>query len=129
MPTSPKELRKELRNRYHTKVAEEQLGDSTVYNEINQNKKILTQLVDSSNKYFKKFVSSGYISYKEMNYFTYEYKRACNLGKLYLLPKIYKRLFNEPGRPAISNCGKPTEKVSVFWTIILNLLCRRGYLI
>ena len=49
-----------------------------------------------------------------MKYFTYEYKKACNLGKLYLLPKIYKRLFNVPGRPVISNCGRPTEKFSEF---------------
>ena len=49
-----------------------------------------------------------------MKYFTYEYKKACNLGKLYLLPKIHKRLFNGPGRPVISNCGTPTEKVSEF---------------
>ena len=34
-----------------------------------------------------------------------------NLGKLYLLPKIHNRLFNMPGRPVISNCGMPTEKV------------------
>ena len=49
-----------------------------------------------------------------MKYFTYEYKKACNLGKLYLLPKIHKRLFNVPGRPVICNFGTPTEKVSEF---------------
>ena len=48
----------------YIKEAEKQLGDSTVYKEINYNKKILSQLVDSSNKYFKKLNSSGYISYK-----------------------------------------------------------------
>ena len=98
----------------YIKEAEKQLGDSTLYKEINYNKKILSQLVDSSNKYFKKLNSSGYISYKEMKYFTYEYKRACNLGKLYLLPKSHKRLFNVHGRPVISNCGTPAEKVSEF---------------
>ena len=45
----------------YIKEAEKQLGDSTVYNEINHNKKILSQLVDSSNKYFKKRNSSGNI--------------------------------------------------------------------
>ena len=40
--------------------------------------------------------------------------RSCNLGKLYLLPKIHKSLENGPGRPVISNCGTPTEKVSEF---------------
>ena len=80
----------------YIKETEKQLGDSTVYKEINYNKKIVSQLVDSSNKYFTKTNSSGYISYKEMKYFTYEHKKACNLGKLYLLPKIHKRLFNVP---------------------------------
>ena len=35
-----------------------------------------------------------------------------NFGKLYFLPKIHKWLLNIPGRPAINNCGTPTEKVS-----------------
>ena len=49
-----------------------------------------------------------------MKYFVYAYKNASNLGKLYFLPKIYKRLSNVPGRPVISNCGTPTEKASEF---------------
>ena len=88
--------------------------DSTIFEEINYNKKIIFHSVDSSNKYFKKLNSSGHTSYKEMKYFTYEYKKACNLGKLYLLPKIHKRLSDVPGRSVISNCGTPTEKVSEF---------------
>ena len=36
------------------------------------------------------------------------------LRKLYLLPKIHKRLENVPGRPVIYNCGTPTEKLSEF---------------
>ena len=51
---------------------------------------------------------------KELKYFSYEFKKTCNLGKLYLLPKIYKSFENVPGRPVISNCGTPTEKVSEF---------------
>ena len=31
-----------------------------------------------------------------------------------MLPKIHKRLHDVPGRPVISNCGTPTEKVSEF---------------
>ena len=98
----------------YVKEAEKQLGDSTVCEEINYNKKILSHLVYSSNKYFKKLNSSGHISYKEIKCFTYECKKACNLGKMYLLPKIHKRLSNVPGRPVISNFGTPTEKVSEF---------------
>ena len=33
---------------------------------------------------------------------------------MYLLPKIHKRLENVPDRPAISNCGTPTENISEF---------------
>ena len=59
----------------YIKEAEMQLGDSTVYEEINYNKNVLSQLVDSSNKYLKSLNSSGYISYEEMKYFTYEFKK------------------------------------------------------
>ena len=49
-----------------------------------------------------------------MKYFSFDHKRACNLGKLYFLLKIHKRLFNGPRRAVISNCGTPTEKASEF---------------
>ena len=73
-------------------------------------KKIISQLVDWNHKYFKKFNRSGDISHKDMNYFTYE----DNLGELHLLTNIDKRILNISGRPVISNCGMPTEKVWVF---------------
>ena len=110
----------------YIKEAEKQLGDSTVYEEINCNKKILSQLVDSINKCFKKLNNSGYISYKKMKYFTYVYKKACNLRKLYLLPKIHERLFNVPERPVISNCRTPTEKVFEFWDHYLKPIMQNG---
>ena len=90
------------------------------------NKKVLSQLVETSNKYFKGLRSKDFISEKELKYFTYEYKKVCNLGKLYLLPKIHKRLFNVPGRPVISNCGTPTEKASEFLDYHLKPVMRIG---
>ena len=38
----------------------------------------------------------------------------CNAraGRFYLLPKIHKK--NCPGRPVISGCNTPTEKISAF---------------
>ena len=57
--------------RDYKKEAKKHLEDSTVYEEINYNKKIFSLLVGSSNKYFKKRNSTGYISYKEMKYFHY----------------------------------------------------------
>ena len=97
----------------YIKVAKKkQLEESTVYGEINYKKKKFSQLFDSSNKLFKKLHRSGYISYKEMKNFTYEYKKACNLGNLYLLPKIRKRLLNVRRRPVISKFGVSSEKES-----------------
>ena len=42
------------------------------------------------------------------------HKKATNLGKMYLLRKIHKILFNVPGRPVILNCSLPTENLSEF---------------
>ena len=71
-------------------------------------------MVDKSNKIFTSLKSQGKITEKELNYFTYEYQKAANLGKMYLFSKIHKRLCYVPGGPIISNCGTPTEKVSEF---------------
>ena len=54
------------------------------------------------------------ISERELQYFTYKYKKTTSLGKTYLLPKINRRLYDVPRRPVISNCSTPTEKVSKF---------------
>ena len=45
---------------------------------------------------------------------------------MYLLHKIHKRLSDVPGRPVISNCGMPTEKVSEFLDYQLKLVLRNG---
>ena len=42
------------------------------------------------------------------------YEKASNFEKMYLLPKIHKKLFNVPGRLVLSNCGSPTGKVLGF---------------
>ena len=54
------------------------------------------------------------ISERELKYFPYSFKNASCLGKMHLLPKIYKKLYNVPGCPVISNCRTPAEKVSEF---------------
>ena len=43
-------------------------------------------------------------------YFAYEYKKATNIGKLYLLPKIHERPFEISGKPVMSNCGTASEQ-------------------
>ena len=45
---------------------------------------------------------------------------------MYLLPKIHKRLSDVPGRPVISNCGMPTEKVSEFLDYQLKPVMQNG---
>ena len=59
------------------------------------------------------------LSEKELKYFTYSFKKTTNLGKLYFLPNIHKRLSSVPGRPVISNFGTPTEKFSEYLDHIL----------
>ena len=96
-----------------------QLHDQNIYENVKFNENILTNLVAKSNKIFKRLCSHKLISEKELKYFTYNFKKATNLGKLYFLPKIHKRLSAVPGRPVISNCGTPTEKVSEYLDYIL----------
>ena len=79
---------------------------------VKSNENILTGLVEKSNKIFSRLCSRKLISEKELKYFTYSFKKATDLGKLYFLPKIHKRLSSVPVRPVISNCVTPTEKIS-----------------
>ena len=93
---------------------EKQLGDKYIYQNVNFSDRILRDVVDKSNKIFRSLTSQVKITEKNLTHFTYEYQKATNLGKMYLLPKRHKRLSNLLGRPVISNCGTPTEKVSEF---------------
>ena len=93
---------------------EKQLSDKNVYSDVNFNSKILQNLAETSNDIFKNLKRKGKITEKELKYFIINDKKATNLGKMYLLPKIHKRLYDVPGRPVISSCGTPTEKVSKF---------------
>ena len=88
---------------------------------------MLSSLVDKSNKLFQSLSKKKYISEKYLKYFTYNNKNATTLGKLYFLPKIHKRLFNVPGRPVISNCGTPTEKVSEYLDFCLKPIMQNGW--
>ena len=72
------------------------------------------KIVEKSNHFFKSLRTSGIISEKKLQYFTCKYKKTTSLGKMHLLRKIHKRLFDVPGKPEISNCGTPAEKISEF---------------
>ena len=94
--------------------AEKQLSNSNVYRDVSNCENILPKLSEASNKTFSSLRRKGFITEIQLKYFTYEFKKTTNFGKLYLLPKIHKWLFDVPGRPVISNCGTPTEKCSEF---------------
>ena len=61
-----------------------------MYQDVSFSGKILRNLVDKNNQTFRSLKSQGKITEKELKYFTYEYQKATNLGKMYLLPKIHK---------------------------------------
>ena len=88
--------------------------NSNICREIDFKEKILQDLAKTSNSLLSSLQKKGCITEKELRYFSIEFKKATNLGKLYLLPKIHKRLFGIPGQPVILNCGSPTEKVLEF---------------
>ena len=66
------------------------------------------------------------ISEKELKYFSYNFKNTSCLGKMYLLPKIHKRLNNVSGGPVISNCGTPTEELTEFLDHCLQPVMKAG---
>ena len=65
-----------------------------------------------------------YPTEKQLKYFTIAHKKATNMGKMmYLLLKIH---FHVPGRPVISNCDTPTEKVSEFLDSHLKVIMQKA---
>ena len=107
--------------------AEKQLSDPSVYRDVSNSENILPKLSEASNKLFSSLRRKGFITEKQLKYFTYEYKKATNFGKLYLLPKIHKRLFDVPGRPVLFYCGTPTEKCSEFLDHHLKNVIQKGW--
>ena len=109
--------------------AGKQLSDPSVYRAVSNRGNILPKLSKASNKILSSLRRKGFKTEKQLKYFTYEYKKASNFGKSYLLPKIHKRHFDVPGRPVISHCGIPTEKCSEFLYYHLKKLMQRDGLI
>ena len=113
------------RNDYF-KEAEKQLSDKSAYLETKVIEKDFVDLVEQSNKMFENLQRKSVIQERKKNYFKFNFKKATNLRKLYLPPKIHKGLSNVSGRPVISNCGAPTEKVSEFLDHQLQPIMKQG---
>ena len=105
--------------------AEKQLNDSKVYKNISDSKDLIPKLTEKSNKIFESLKRRGFINEKQLKYFCFDFKKACNLGKLYLLPKIHKRMLSVPGRLVISSSPIGVhllKRFLNFWTVIFNAL-------
>ena len=74
----------------------------------------MSDVTQKRNSAFDGLCNKKLVTEKELKYFSYNFKNACCPDKMYLLPKIRKRSFDISGRPVISNCGTPTEKMSEF---------------
>ena len=94
--------------------SDRQLKDNKTYESGSFKDVDLVELIEKSNSIFQSLRKRKPFTEEELKYFTYKYKKVTNFGKMYLLPKIYKRLVDVPGRLVISNCGTPTEKDSKF---------------
>ena len=68
--------------------AEKQLNDKKVYQNVSNSENILSKLAEMSNKMFSSLKKSGYITEKQLKYFSSEYRKATNFGKLYFLSKV-----------------------------------------
>ena len=62
------------RNDY-VKETEIQLSNQNVYKSVEFKDKILSELVEKSNHFFKSLKARGIISEKELQHFTYKYKK------------------------------------------------------
>ena len=85
--------------------------------------KALQDLAETSNNIFKSLRGKCKITEKRLKFFTIAYNEATNLGQMYLLPKIHKRLFNVPGRPV--TVARLQERFQSFWIVILKVLCKK----
>ena len=103
-----------------------QLQDKKTYQKSNFGSDKLENLVKTSNGKFHSLFQRKLIDKKAYEYLKYPTLGETNLGKMYLLPKIHKRLSNVPGRAVISNCGAPTEKVSEFLDSQLKPMMQAG---
>ena len=91
----------------YLKEAYRQLDDREVYEHVLEDP---SALANTLIKALEKIRLRGYLSKDTLDHFLV---KDSKFSRFYLLPKIYKRLHNVPGRPLISNCGYYTENISL----------------
>ena len=83
-------------------------------------------LVKASNGFFDELLAGKFISEREHQYLKWENLNSPNYAKMYLLPKINKRLSNISERSIISNCGTVPERASEFLDFHLKPIMQQG---
>ena len=63
---------------------ENDLKDTFTYKEVKFSDECLVKLVDESYRMYKRFLNNKTVSTEEFKYFCYNFKKATNLGKMYL---------------------------------------------
>ena len=76
--------------------AEKQPNYEAVYTDVNFDKDLILNLTGKNCWLSEILKCRQLITEKVFKYFRFEFKKTCNLGKLYLLPKIRKILSNVP---------------------------------
>ena len=71
--------------------AEKQLNNKSVYKSVIFKEKFLQDLAETNNNIFKSLRGKDKITERQLKYFTIAHKKATNLGKTSLLPKIHKK--------------------------------------
>ena len=92
----------------YIKKAEKQLEDSDVYEEVPD---VPEPLISTIHRMIEKIRKREDLKKETIKYFEVKDPK---FARFYLLPKIYKRLNNVPGKPVISNCGCYMEDISAF---------------
>ena len=85
----------------YLKEAERQLADEKTYEEIRITENDQVELVENSKKLFSDLRRKNVITENENIYFRFNFKKATNLGKLYLPPETQKGLYKVLGQPVI----------------------------
>ena len=89
----------------YLKEAEKQLNDEKSCEKNRITEKAQFELVERWNKLFSNLRRINVIIENKSNYyFRFNFRKATNLGKLYLHSKMHEGLCKVPVRPVISNC-------------------------